>query len=388
MDGGTAQGEALGAPCWPHPAFERGTLAMPGEERDYLETQTHLHTPKKPFPSPFDSSKREGGQPGGEAGAAAASRTWQVELQLSVAHVGVAAPGAVLLHHVRAAVLQQVSGEAAPVLDDPPVLPPLADEAHLARAVGHAAVRHVARAQQLVCGHEDSTRCTTGLGCPVRGQPPPVLGMLVALGSTGSMLKTLEAGWDHQEAAEGMRGENASVPWAGTTNWAARARSAQPGGRIPPMEPREFWNLSFGLWGCCVLGSRHRMCSPSPRDQGAAALPPPDLALPFGAENIPPGISKFSTRAARRTVARGQTDGRPAAAPHGPMLVACAWWRGLGTIPGAPWGLHVPPAQSRDDPSLDPPRVPPVLSGDHEQLLAAPHHQQHLPGATSCSRLF
>lgn len=230
MDGGTAQGEALGAPRSPHPAFKRGTLAMPGEERDYIETQTHLHTPKKPFPSPFDSSKREGGQPGGEAGAAAASRTWQVDLQLGVAHVGVAAPGAVLLHHVRAAVLQQVGGEAAPVLDDPPVLPPLADEAHLARAVGHAAVRHVARAQQLVCGHEDSTRCATGPGCPVRGQPPPVLGMLVALGSTGSMLKTLEAGWDHQEAAEGMRGENASVPWAGTTNWAARARSAQPGG--------------------------------------------------------------------------------------------------------------------------------------------------------------
>lgn len=139
-----------------------------------------------------------------------------------------------------------------------------------------------------------------------------------------------------------------------------------------------------GLWGRCVLGSRHRMCSPSPRGQGAAALPPPDLALPFGAENIPPGISKFSTRAARRTVARGQTDGRPAAAPRGPVLVTCAWWRGLGTIPGAPRGLHVPPAQSRDDPSLDPPRVPPgALWGPRAAPCCSPP-----PAAPRRSRLF
>lgn len=191
--------------------------------------------------------KGKGDSPEARLGQPRGSCTWQVDFQLGVAHVGVAAPGAVLLHHVRAAVLHQVAGEAAPVLDDPPVLPPLADEAHLARAVGHAAVRHVARAQQLVCGHEDSTRCATGPGRPVRGQPPPVLGMLVALGSTGSMLKTLEAAWDHQEAAEGMRGENASMPWAGTTNWAARARSAQPGGRILPMEPQGALEDSGGV---------------------------------------------------------------------------------------------------------------------------------------------
>lgn len=208
------------------------------ERRGIILRPKHVSTPSKSSaPLPL-TPRREGRQPRGEAGAAAGSRTWQVDLQLGVAHAGVAAPGAVLLHHVRAAVLQQVVGETAPVLGDPPVLPPLADEAHLARAGGHAAVRHVAHAQQLVCRHEDSARCATGPGRAARGQRPPVSGMLVALGSTGSMLKTLEPAWDHQEAAEGMCRENASIPWAVTTNWAALARSAQPGGRILPVEPQ------------------------------------------------------------------------------------------------------------------------------------------------------
>lgn len=110
----------------------------------------------------------------------------------------------------------------------------------------------------------------------------------------------------------------------GCPSWQRTARGSHPARGAPGS-----FGAGAGLWGCCVLGSRHRICSPSLRGQRAAALPPPDLALPFGAENIPPGTSKFSTRAARRTVARGQTDGRPAARspprPHAGDLCLVAW---------------------------------------------------------------
>jgi len=113
-------------------------------------------------------------------------RTLQEDLQLGVAHAGVAALRAVLLRHGRAAVLQDVLGEAAPVLGDGPLLLPLADEAHLAGAGGQAAVRHVAGTQQLVCGHEEGAPCAMG--------PPrcPAWGTLAALGTVTSVLKALE----------------------------------------------------------------------------------------------------------------------------------------------------------------------------------------------------
>lgn len=96
-------------------------------------------------------------------------RTWQEDLQLGVAHAGLAAPRAVLLRRRRAAVLQDVLGEAPPVLGDGSLLLPLADEADGAGAGGQAAVRHVAGTQQLICGHKERTRCAMGTPCCLAG---------------------------------------------------------------------------------------------------------------------------------------------------------------------------------------------------------------------------
>lgn len=206
--------------------------------------------------------------------------TSQVDLQLSVAHAGVAAPGAKVLHHVGPAVLQQVVREAALVLGDLPCLPPLADEAHLAGAGGCGTVRHVACTLQLICRHGEiafvrglgtssiqpreavgfgvntirAKEHQTNLGPPVDvgedhrvgdivhlalgccwlwfsatrakdswnilGPPvdigednsveevihPSSTGMLLTLGSTLSMPRTLGPTWGHQETLEGTTG--------------------------------------------------------------------------------------------------------------------------------------------------------------------------------------
>lgn len=67
---------------------------------------------------------------------------------------------------------------------------------------------------------------------------------------------------------------------------------------------------------------------------------PPDLALPFRAENIPPGINEFSERAARQTAARGRTDGGegmdgcgqlPSCACR-PAAPKAAWCQGHGVV--------------------------------------------------------
>ena len=130
---GTTQGDAPGGGT--HPTWEKGTLEIPSKEGDDLQT-----------PSPHPPMLLRGGSP--------APRTSQVDLQLGVAHAGVAAPGAEVLHHGGLAVLQQVIREAAFVLGDPPCLLPLADEAHRAGAGGRRTVRHVAFALQLTCRHE------------------------------------------------------------------------------------------------------------------------------------------------------------------------------------------------------------------------------------------
>lgn len=148
--GGSSAGTAqegtpdLRTSWWPCLTWEKVALYVLSEDRDNLETQPHLRPRGQLVPSP------------------PCPCTLQEDLQLGVAHIEVAAPHAVLLCHGRAALLQDVLGEAAPVLGDGPLLLPLADEAHLARAVGLAAVGHVAGTQQLLCGHEEGTHCAMG----------------------------------------------------------------------------------------------------------------------------------------------------------------------------------------------------------------------------------
>lgn len=140
------------------------------------------------------------------------------------------------------------------------------------------------------------------------------------------------------------------------------------------------------------------------RGAGAAGRPrsqPPNLALPFPAESVPPGISEFSARAARQTAARGRTDGcrQPrscACRSPAPNASCCqghgvvkprAWWlrgqdgcldgdlvassqqRALQLLPGT-----AAPCRSslRKHPARIPPRLILVLPRDHQQLIRAP----------------
>ena len=137
--------------------------------------------------------------------------------------------------------------------------------------------------------------------------------MLLALGSLISVPKALGP----------TRGRASIAPNA--TSWVKPSGSAAQPGPHPAHGDCWAWTL-----GCCFWA------------QPFAALPPPKLALLFGTEQIPPGSSGFSARAARRTAAGGQRDAHsPTMAPE--WFSSSQAWGGegdRGLDPGIEDQLH------------------------------------------------
>lgn len=108
---------------------------------------------------------------------------------------------------------------------------------------------------------------------------------------------------------------------------------------------------------------------------------PPDLALPFCAENIPPGISEFSVRAARRMAVRGRMDGgegtdgcgQPLSCAHHPPAPKAARCQGHGVM--APWAGRGPGGDSAAPPWHS--RAASVIPAQAPSLDPSPGH----PGA-------
>lgn len=150
------------------------------------------------------------------------------------------------------------------------------------------------------------------------------------------------------------------------------------GSRVP--NPGSFPEISLAtptvLPRSVVVPEQHRRW---PRSQ------PPDLALPFRAENIPPGISEFSVRAATRMAARGRTDGsegtdgrgQPLSCAHHPPAPKAARCQGHGVT--APWAGRGPGGDSAAPPRHS--HAASVIPAQAPSLDPSPGH----PGAPLAS---